>query len=252
MPRLAEKVALVTGGAQGIGLAYARALSEEGADIVIADILDGEKEASGIRANGGRAIAVHADVSDPESVANMVSEAQAAFGRIDILVNNAAIWASLSAKPFEDITPEEWDKVMAVNVKGPFLCARAVVPVMRKQKHGRIINIASGTAFKGTPNFLHYVTSKGAVLSMTRALAREVGGDGITVNTLSPGFVLSEQVLESPDLIATLTAPVMASRAIKRDQVPEDLTGPLIFLASDDSRFMTGEVVVIDGGSVMH
>lgn len=252
MSRLQGKVAIITGGAQGIGLVYAKALSNEGARVVLADILDGESAASSITANGGEAIFVRTDVSDAGSVQTLADTAEAKFGRIDVLVNNAAIWASLSPKPFDHITPEEWDKVMAVNVKGPFLCARAVVPAMRRNGYGRIINISSGTAFKGTPHFLHYVSSKGAVLSLTKALAREVGADGITVNTLAPGFVLSEQVIASPDLVETLSAPVIASRAIKRDQVPDDLIGPLLFLASDDSRFMTGEVVVIDGGSAMH
>ena len=192
------------------------------------------------------------DVSDESSVAAMVDATVAKWGGVDILINNAAIWASLRAKPFQDISPEEWDKLMAVNVKGPFLCARAVVPHMRAGKYGRIVNIASGTAYKGTPNFLHYVTSKGAVIAMTRALAREVGEDGITVNTLAPGLVLSEQVVASPELLEKLSAPVMASRAIKRDQLPQDLVGPLLFLVSDDAAFMTGEVTVIDGGSVMH
>lgn len=245
-------MAIVTGAAQGIGAIYAAALAGEGAKVLIADILDGEATAAKIRDGGGDARYIRTNVSDAASVGEMVEAAISAWGRLDILVNNAAIWASLRAKPFEEITVEEWDRVMAVNVRGPFLAARAAVPHMRQAGYGRIVNIASGTAYKGTPNFLHYVTSKGAVLSMTRAIAREVGGSGITVNTLAPGLVLSEQVVASPELLETLSAPVLASRAIKRDQVPEDLIGPLLFLVSDDSAFMTGEVTVIDGGSVMH
>ncbi|WP_297778159.1 3-oxoacyl-ACP reductase family protein [uncultured Roseovarius sp.] len=252
MPRLDGKVAIITGAAQGIGAVYAQALANEGAKVMIADILDGKPTASRISAQGGTADFMQTDVSDESSVAAMVDATVAKWGGVDILINNAAIWASLRAKPFEDISPEEWDKLMAVNVKGPFLCARAVVPHMRAGKYGRIVNIASGTAYKGTPNFLHYVTSKGAVIAMTRALAREVGEDGITVNTLAPGLVLSEQVVASPELLEKLSAPVMASRAIKRDQLPQDLVGPLLFLVSDDAAFMTGEVTVIDGGSVMH
>ena len=252
MPRLDGKVAIITGAAQGIGAVYAQALADEGAKVMIADILDGKPTASRISAQGGTADFIQTDVSDENSVAAMVDATVAKWGGVDILINNAAIWASLRAKPFEDISPEEWDKLMAVNVKGPFLCACAVVPHMRAGNYGRIVNIASGTAYKGTPNFLHYVTSKGAVIAMTRALAREVGEDGITVNTLAPGLVLSEQVVASPELLEKLSAPVMASRAIKRDQLPQDLVGPLLFLVSDDAAFMTGEVTVIDGGSVMH
>lgn len=252
MPRLDGKVAIITGATQGIGAVYAQALADEGAKVMIADILDGKPTASRISAQGGTADFIQTDVSDENSVAAMVDATVAKWGGVDILINNAAIWASLRAKPFEDISPEEWDKLMAVNVKGPFLCAREVVPHMRAGNYGRIVNIASGTAYKGTPNFLHYVTSKGAVIAMTRALAREVGEDGITVNTLAPGLVLSEQVVASPELLEKLSAPVMASRAIKRDQLPQDLVGPLLFLVSDDAAFMTGEVTVIDGGSVMH
>jgi NAD(P)-dependent dehydrogenase (short-subunit alcohol dehydrogenase family) len=250
--RLAGKVAIITGAAQGIGAVYAQALANEGARVMIADILNGEQTAAGICASGGEAKFQNADVGDEVSVKALIDATAREWGRIDILVNNAAIWASLSAKPFEEISAKEWDTVMSVNVKGPFLCARAAVPVMRKNGYGRIVNISSGTAFKGTPNFLHYVTSKGAVLAMTRAIAREVGEDGITVNTRAPGLVLSEQVIASPDLLAKLSAPVMASRAIKRDQLPEDLVAPLLFLVSDDAAFMTGESVVVDGGSVMH
>lgn len=252
MPRLEGKVAIITGAAQGIGAVYAHALAEEGAKVIIGDILDGDDTVQSIVSKGGAAAFIKTDVSDEDSVAALVAATVDQFGGVDILVNNAAIWASLRAKPFEDITPDEWDRLMAVNVKGPFLCARAVVPHMRRKSYGRIVNIASGTAYKGTPNFLHYVTSKGAVLAMTRAIAREVGKDGITVNTLAPGLVLSEQVVASPDLLEGLSAPVLASRAIKRDQMPEDLIGPLLFLVSDDAAFMTGEVTVIDGGSVMH
>lgn len=252
MNRLQGRVAIVTGGAQGIGAAYIRALADEGASVVIADILDGETVADEVRDQGGKAIAVHTDVSDETSTLAMAEKAIEAFGRIDILVNNAAIYANLQLKAFTEIDPEEWDRVMAVNVRGPFLCARAVVPIMRRQRYGRIINIASGTVFKGTPNLLHYVTSKGAVVAQTRSLAREVGDDGICVNTLAPGLVLSQGVMDNVALRETLTGPVIASRAIKRDQLPEDVIAPLVFLASDDCAFMTGQALVVDGGSAMH
>jgi NAD(P)-dependent dehydrogenase (short-subunit alcohol dehydrogenase family) len=252
MQKLRDRVAIVTGGAQGIGAAYARALAAQGASVVVADILDGSPVADEIQACGGRAMAVTVNVADEASARSMAAAAVERFGRIDILVNNAAVYASLQLRPFEEIDVDEWDKVMAVNVRGPFACAKAVVPFMRAQRYGRIVNISSGTPFKGTPNMLHYVTSKGAILALTRALAREVGGDGICVNTLAPGLVLSEGVIQNQALRDKLTAPVLASRAIKRDQMPEDLIQPLLFLASDDCAFMTGETVVVDGGSVMH
>lgn len=252
MKRMKDKVVIVTGAAQGIGAAYAKALAAEGARLVVADILDARPVAQAIEAAGGEAIAVETDVADEASAEAMASAAIEHFGRIDVLVNNAAIYASLTMKPFEQIDAGEWDRVMAVNVRGPFVCAKAVVPHMRRAGYGRIVNISSGTPFKGTPNLLHYVTSKGAILALTRALARELGEQGICVNTLAPGLVLSEGVIENAEMRDRLTGPVLASRALKRDQKPEDLIAPLLFLASDDSGFMTGETLVIDGGSVMH
>jgi NAD(P)-dependent dehydrogenase (short-subunit alcohol dehydrogenase family) len=252
MHKLKDRVAIITGGAQGIGAAYARAMAAEGASVAIADILDGSAVVTDIQAGGGRAMAVQVNVADEASVLAMAEAVHEHFGRIDILVNNAAVYASLQLKPFSGIDVAEWDKVMAVNVRGPFVCAKAVVPFMRSKGYGRIVNISSGTPFKGTPNLLHYVTSKGAILALTRALAREVGGDGICVNTLAPGLVLSEGVIQNADLREKLTGPVIASRAIKRDQTPADLIEPLLFLASDACAFMTGETMVVDGGSVMH
>jgi len=252
MGRVAGKVAIVTGAAQGIGATYARALAAEGARVVISDILDGSALAKELTDAGSDVRFIHADVSDQASVQAMVDAVVEAHGRIDILVSNAAVYASLTIKPFLEIEPDEWDKVMAVNVRGAFICAKAVVPVMKQNGYGRITNIASGTVFKGTPGLLHYVTSKGAIVAMTRSLAREVGDHGICVNTLAPGLVLSEQVVANTQLRETLTGPVIASRAIKRDQHSEDLIGPLLFLASDDSAFVTGQAVVVDGGSVTH
>ena len=200
MQKLKDRVAIITGSAQGIGAAYARAMAAEGARVAIADILDGTSLAKEIEAAGGRAMAVQVNVADETSVLAMAEAVNEHFGRIDILVNNAAVYASLQLKPFSEIDVAEWDKVMAVNVRGPFVCAKAVVPFMRGNGYGRIVNISSGTPFKGTPNLLHYVTSKGAILALTRALAREVGGDGICVNTLAPGLVLSEGVIQNIDM----------------------------------------------------
>ncbi len=252
MGRVQDRVAIVTGGAQGIGAVYAAALAKEGAKVVIADIVDGTSVAERIVDGGGKAIQVKTDVGDEQSIRNMVEATASEFGRIDILVSNAAIYASLGMKPFTEIDTAEWDRVLAVNVRGPFLCAKAVIPHMRKGGWGRIVNISSGTVFKGTPYLLHYVASKGAILAMTRSLAREVGDGGICVNTLAPGFVLSDTVLLNEKLRSALTDTVRSSRSIKRDQLPEDLIGTLIFLASDDSGFVTGQCIVVDGGSVMH
>ena len=250
--RLKGQVAIVTGAAQGIGTSYARALAEAGAAVVVADILDGAEAAGAITAAGGQAIAVRADVSSAASVATLAEETLRRFGRIDILVNNAAVFGTLTNKPFFEIDGAEWDKVMAVNVRGSFECAKAVFPTMRQQKYGKIINIASGTVFKGTPHLLHYVSSKGAVVAMTRCLARELGPYNICVNALAPGLTLSENVVTNPTWTQEMIAANKATRALKREQKPDDLLGALLFLASSDSDFMTGQTVVVDGGSVVH
>ena len=250
--RLQGRVAIVTGAAQGIGAAYASALAVQGAAVVCADVLDTAEIVSQIAAAGGRVLGVATDVTSAESVQALARRTAEAYGRIDVLVNNAAIFGNLHLKPFEEISSAEWDKVMAVNVRGPFECAKAVTPYMRKQKSGKIINIASGTVFKGTPLFLHYVSSKGAVVAMTRCLARELGPDGICVNTLAPGLTVSENVASNPDWQGSVASGIVASRALKRDQMPGDLCGTLVYLASGDSDFVTGQVVVVDGGSVTH
>jgi NAD(P)-dependent dehydrogenase (short-subunit alcohol dehydrogenase family) len=190
--RLGGKVAIVTGGARHIGAAYCRRLAAEGAAVVIADILDGEGVARQIVAAGGKAIALKVDVSREEDTTRMAEEALRAFGRIDILVNNAAIFLNLQRHPFYEISAEEWDRVSAVNIKGPFLCAKAVFSQMKQQRSGKIINISSSTVFAGTPLFLHYVASKAALVGMTRSLAREVGEFGICVNAIAPGLVQHE------------------------------------------------------------
>ena len=246
--RLEERGAIVTGGARHIGAAYCRRLAEEGAAVMIADILDGEPLAEEIRSKGGRAISHRVDVSNQQHTNRMALETLKAFGRVDILVNNAAIFINIERHPFYEITAEEWDQVSAVNIKGPFLCAKAVFPKMKEQRSGKIINISSSTAYWGTPNFLHYVASKAALIGMTRSLAREVGEFGICVNAIAPGLVEHEGQT-APKALAELQ---LKARSIKRLQTPEDLLGTLIFLASSDSDFMTGQTIVVDGGSVFH
>ncbi len=247
--RLEGKVAIVTGGAAGLGLAYARRFVGEGARVVIADIVDGAAALARLDAPDVTH-AVRVDVAVFADCERMVHEAQARFGGVDVLVSNAAVFATLKPTPFEAIAEAEWDRVMAVNVKGVWNCARAVAPVMRAQGGGRIVNIASAIAHKGTAGLLHYVTSKGAVIAMTRALARELGPDGITVNAVAPGLIMSETVLANPDIAAFQREAVLASRALKREATAEDVEGTVVFLASADSTFMTGQTLIVDGGSV--
>ena len=246
--RLGDRVAIVTGGARHIGAAYARKLAEEGAAVVIADILEGEPVANEIHAAGGKALALKIDVADEADTGRMAVETVKAFGRIDILVNNAAIFINIQRHPFYEISAEEWDRVSAVNIKGPFLCAKAVFPQMKEQKSGKIINISSSTAYWGTPNFLHYVASKAALIGMTRSLAREVGEFGICVNAIAPGLIEHE----GQNAPKALTELQLKERSIKRLQTPEDLMGTLVFVCSSDSDFMTGQTIVVDGGGVFH
>ncbi|MET0690148.1 MAG: SDR family oxidoreductase, partial [Candidatus Binatia bacterium] len=231
-----------------IGARYCRRLAAEGAAVVVADILDGESVVQEIKSAGGKAIALTVDVSKEEDTNRMAAAAVKAFGRIDVLVNNAAIFINIQRHPFYEISSEEWDRVSAVNIKGPFLCAKAVFPQMKEQRSGKIINISSSTAFWGTPNFLHYVASKAALIGMTRALAREVGEYGICINAIAPGLVDHE----GQNAPKALTELQLKERSIKRLQTPEDLLGTLLFLASPDSDFMTGQTIVVDGGSIFY
>ena len=231
--RLRGKVAVVTGGARHIGAVYCRKLAAEGAAVVIADVLDGENVVTEITAAGGKAIALKVDVSREEDTARMAREAVGAFGRIDILVNNAAIFINIERHPFYEISAEEWDRVSAVNVKGPFLCAKAVFPQMKQQRSGKIINISSSTA---------------ALVGMTRSLAREVGEFGICVNAIAPGLVQHE----GQNAPKEFTEFQLKARSIKRLQTPEDLLGVLVYLASSDSDFVTGQTLLIDGGNVLY
>jgi NAD(P)-dependent dehydrogenase (short-subunit alcohol dehydrogenase family) len=253
MTRMLEgRAAIITGAAQGIGAAYAIAMAEAGASLALCDIAAPDETAAAVRAAGGSAIALACDVTDRQAAEELAAAAVAAYGGIQILVNNAGIFAALALKPAEQIDGAEWDRVMAVNVRGSFECARAVIQAIRAQGYGKIINIASGTVFKGAPMMLHYVASKGAVVAMTRSLARELGKDGIRVNCLAPGLTMSAGVQANSDWSASLSAANVASRCLQREAAPEDLTGTLIHLASAGSDFMTGQTVVVDGGSVTH
>lgn len=252
MGRVQGKVAIVTGAAQGIGAAYAKALAAEGAKVVAADILPTEAVVSAITQAGGDALGLGVDVADTTSVDGMVTVAVTRFGGVDILVNNAAIFASLQLKPFADIPDAEWGAVMDVNVAGMFRCCRAVAPVMRRRQSGKIINISSGTVFAGAQAMLHYVTSKAAVVGLTRSLARELGADNICVNALAPGFTSSEGVVANTGFAQPVRDAVASRRCFAREQKPEDLIGPLLFLASSDSDFVTGQTLLVDGGQYTH
>lgn len=247
--RLKDQVVIVTGAAQGIGRAYALRIAREGGKVVIADLKDGTGVAEEVADAGGEALVVRTDVTDEASTRAMAERTVEAFGRIDGLVNNAAYFSTIVKKPFFEIPASEWDAVLAVNLKGPFLCAKAVFPQMKAQNRGKIVNISSGTFFKGLPHFLHYVTSKGGVIGFTRALAREMGEYGICVNTIAPGYTETEILKEKPQDSPELLNVIRLGRCLKRAEVPEDLTGALVFLLSADSDFVTGQTVVVDGGS---
>ena len=249
---LADRTVIVTGGARGLGALYARALAEASARVIVADRLEaeGERVAAELSRQGGHAVFVRTDVADDASTKEMARQAEARFGRIDVLVNNAAVYMDLERKTsFEQLTVEEWDRVMAVNARGTWLCTKAVFTSMRRQGAGKVINISSSAVHMGIPGFPHYVASKAAVIGLTRALANELGRCGITVNALAPGLVANEasELLSGAEYVAA----ARRKRALQRTMVAEDLLGALIFLASPASDFVTGQTLVVDGGAVM-
>jgi NAD(P)-dependent dehydrogenase (short-subunit alcohol dehydrogenase family) len=246
--RLEGKVAIVTGGARGIGRAIAEGLAAEGARLVIADLAGAEEAAASF--SGGFGLTV--DVAAEEEVERMAAETVERCGGVDILVNNAGLYASLPMRPFEEISVEEWRRVMDVNVLSMFLCCRAIVPRMREHGGGKIVNISSGTPFRGVPFLLHYVTSKGAIVAFTRALAKEVGAAGVLVNCVAPGFTMSEGVKAHPEVIEKLRDVSIAARTLQRDELPEDVVGAVVFLCGPGSDFITGQTMVIDGGQYFH
>jgi 3-oxoacyl-[acyl-carrier protein] reductase len=249
--RLEGKVAIVTGGGRGLGKAFCLKLAEEGAKVVMVDVIDTAAAVKDIRDRNGSAIGLKVDVSKEEDTQRMAKETVAKFGRIDVLVNNAAIFYGLGRKSFQDISTEEWDRLMAVNVKGQWLCAKAVAPEMKKQGKGKIINIASNVAFTAHAGFLHYLTSKAAILGLTKGLAGELGEYGICVNAVCPGMAMTEaRRLYTTDAVALERA--QKEQLIKRVVQPEDLVGIVAFLASDESDIMTGQTVVVDGGWILH
>ncbi len=248
MGALDGKVAVVTGATRGIGRAIADGLAAEGARIVVAD-LRGAEEAAARYPDG---VGITADVADEAAVTGLVEGTLDRCGSLDILVNNAGLYASLAMRPFTEIPLDEWRRVMDVNVASMFLMCRAAVPAMRAAGGGAVINISSGTPFRGVPFLLHYVTSKGAIVAFTRALARELGADGIRVNCVAPGFTMSDGVLEHPEVVAKLRDASVGARTIQRDQVPEDVVGAVAWLAGPSASFVTGQTIVIDGGQFFH
>ncbi|MCL4552386.1 MAG: SDR family oxidoreductase [Candidatus Marsarchaeota archaeon] len=249
---LRDKVVIVTGGGKGIGKVYVQELARQGSKVVTADI-DYEatkRVAEELNADGAQVLALEVDVSNSESVSRMVESTVKAFGGVDVLINNASLMSALPRGPWHAIPVPLWDSVMAVNVRGPFLCCLAVYPHMKARGKGKIINISSNRVFEGTPNRLHYTTSKAAIIGFTRALARELGDDNICVNAITPGMTASETQVASSN--AAYIQAYNEKRCFKRQQVPQDLVGTVLFLASGASDFMTGQTLNVDGGQLMH
>jgi 3-oxoacyl-[acyl-carrier protein] reductase len=248
---LAERtvIVIVTGAATGIGQAFAVGCAAQGANVVVADLNAADETVAAVEAAGGRALAVRVDVADNDSVQAMARAALERFGRIDGLVNNAAYFREVRLTPFEDLDPAQWDRIFAVNVKGVWQCCKAVMPAMRERGNGSIVNIASVVAVAGQPGYLHYVATKGAVLSMTKGLAKECGSAGVRVNVIAPGFVITDATRNRP---IEWQQSFLKARAISREQKPDDLVGTALYLLSDLAGFVSGQTIVVDGGHIMY
>jgi len=245
--RLKDKVAIVTGGGQGLGRAYAQRFAREGAKVVIAELNADKGQAVAAEVKGQF---IRTDVADEASCEQLAAATADRYGRIDILVNNAAMFTTLKMRPFWEIPTAEWDQLMAVNVRGVWLASKAVVPQMRKQGSGRIVNISSAVIWMGRPNYLHYVASKGAVMAMTRSMAKELGEFGINVNAITPGAVYTE--VPRATVTPQQKEAIVAAQSIKRPAGTRDLEGTVVFLCSDDAAFITGQTVNVDGGMNFH
>ncbi len=246
---LAGRTVIVTGAATGIGQAFAVGCAAQGANVVAADMNPADETVAAVEQAGGQAIAVRVDVADDASVKSMAEAAMSRFGRIDGLVNNAAYFREVKLTPFEELDPAQWDRIFDVNVKGVWLCCKAVMPAMRQQGGGSIVNIASVVAVAGQPGYLHYVATKGAVLSMTKGLAKEVGAHGVRVNVICPGFVITDATRNRP---AEWQQSFLKARALQREQRPDDLVGSALYLLSDLAGFVSGQTIVVDGGHIMY
>ncbi|GAC1538825.1 MAG: 3-oxoacyl-ACP reductase FabG [Ramlibacter sp.] len=246
---LADRTIIVTGAATGIGQAFAVGCAAQGANVVVADINVAEETVAAVEAAGGKALAVRVDVADDTSTQAMARSALQRFGRIDGLVNNAAYFREVKLTPFEELDPAQWDRIFAVNVKGVWQCCKAVLPAMRERKAGSIVNIASVVAVAGQPGYLHYVATKGAVLSMTKGLAKECGAVGVRVNVIAPGFVLTDATKNRP---VEWQQSFLKARALQREQRPDDLVGTALYLLSDLAGFVSGQTIVVDGGHIMY
>ena len=249
MSRLAGKTVVITGAGRGIGAVMAKRMAQEGANVVVTDVLDTKGTVEAITETGGSAIGISVDVTSDDNLAAMVEATEKAFGSFDILVNNASIFAALQPKPFMQIDNDEFDKVMTVNARGVHQATRAVVPAMLRAGGGKIVNIASGTFYYGAPGLSHYTASKGAVIALTRCHGRELGDKNIQVNAIAPGLTESE-ALQGNTGFDPARAPTVQSRSIKREMLPEDLLGTLMYLITPDSNFVTGQTLNVDGGKV--